>query len=38
MLDSIYYLTLKLLKSRIFWRKNVIILSYFKQRYDYEIC
>ena len=34
MLDSIYHMTLKLLKSCIFWCKNVKIFLYFTQRYN----
>ena len=34
MLDSIYHMTLKLIKNRIFWRENVEILPYFTQRYN----
>ena len=33
MLDSIYHMALKLLKSRIFWRETVNIFSSFTQRY-----
>ena len=33
MLDSIYHMTLKLIKIA-FWRKNVMILPYFTQRFN----
>ena len=32
MVDSIYHMTLKLLKNRIFWRENIKILQSFTQR------
>ena len=34
MLDSIYHMTLILLKNCIFWCENVKILPFFTQRYD----
>ena len=34
MLDSIYHMTLKLIKKRNFWHENVKILSSLTQRYN----
>ena len=34
MLDSVYHMTLKLIKKIAFWRENVNILPYFMQRYN----
>ena len=34
MLDSIYHMTLKLIKKLHFWRENVKILPSFTQRYN----
>ena len=33
MLDSIYHMTLKLIKNRMFWQENVKIFLSFTQRY-----
>ena len=34
MLDSVYQMTLKFFKTRIFMRENVMILPYFTQRHN----